>query len=61
MYFVYHQVLAKKKNNEKGIFCQISEEFLKYFPTHFFFISYQPTDAEFQVMQTKIVQKVVSN
>lgn len=50
----------QKKDNEKGIFCQISEEFLKYFPTHFF-ISYQPTDAEFQVMQTKIVQKVVSN
>lgn len=37
MYFVYHQVLAKKKDNEKGIFCQISEEFLKYFPTHFFY------------------------
>ena len=60
MYFVYHQVLAKKKIMKKAYFVRFQKNFWNIF-LPIFFISYQPTDAEFQVMQTKIVQRVVSN
>ena len=57
-YFVYHQVLAKKRM-KKAYFVRNQIFWNIFLPI--FFISYQPTDAEFQVMQTKIVQQVVFN